>query len=186
MAKVGENLPEVKPTMMVAQYLEKRERGWSWDKIAEHFSTDTRTVDPDQVFREVQDYLQRSKELSELEYRRMQLRRLEKMIDALWDLAIEHKDLDHLDTLLKVLKEISKTLGLYQQKTVTEIRVVEEKQTTLIVNYVDAVAATLMHRVLDTVTAKGARSKIEEQWDEWVAEASTEPLRQIESAKVEV
>ncbi len=186
MAKVGENLPEVKPTMMVAQYMEKRDRGWSWDKIAEHFSTDTREVSPDEVFREVQDYLQRSKELSELEYRRMQLRRLEKMIDALWDLAIEHKDLDHLDTLLKVLKEISKMLGLYQQKTVTEIRVVEEKQTTLIVNYVDAVAATLMHRVLDTVTAKGARAKIESEWDEWVAEASTEPLRQIESAKVEV
>lgn len=186
MAKVGENLPEVKPTMMVAQYLEKRERGWSWDKIAQHFSTDTRTVDPDQVFREVQDYLQRSKELSELEYRRMQLRRLEKLIDALWDLAVEHKDIDHIDTMLKVLKEISKMLGLYQQKTISEVRVVEEKQTTLIINYVDAVASTLMHRVLDVVTAKGARAKIEAQWDEWVADAAAEPLKQIESAKVEV
>lgn len=186
MSKVGDNLPEVKPTMMVAQYLDKRERGWSWDRIAEHFSTDTRQVDPDEVFREVQDYLQRSKELTELEYRRMQLSRLEKLIDALWDLAVEHGSLEHIDTMLKVLKEISKMLGLYQQKTVTEVRVVEEKQTTLIVNYVDAVSSTLMHRVLDTVTAKGARSKIEEQWDAWVAEASSEPLKQIESAKVEV
>lgn len=186
MAKVTDDLPEVKPTMMVAQYLEKRERGWNWDRIAEHFSTPTRTVDPDTVFREVQDYLQRSKELSELEYRRMQLRRLERLIDALWDLAVEHKDIEHIETMLKVLKEISKMLGLYQQKTISEVRVVEEKQTTLIVNYVDAVSETLLHRVMETVTAKGARTKIEAEWAEWVASASQEPLKQIESAKVEV
>jgi len=186
MAKVTDSLPEVRPTMMVAQYLEKRERGWNWDRIAEHFSSPTRTLDPDQVFREVQDYLQRSKELSELEYRRMQLRRLEKMIDALWDLGIEHGSIDHIDTLLKVLKEISKMLDLYKSKTETVIHVVEHRQTQLIVNYVDAVSETLLHRVLDTVTAKGARTKIEAEWDEWVASASQEPLKQIESAKVEV
>ena len=184
MAKVTDDLPEVKPTMMVAQYLEKRERGWNWDKIAEHFSTPTRTVDPDTVFREVQDYLQRSKELSELEYRRMQLRRLERLIDALWDLAVEHKDIEHIETMLKVLKEISKMLDLYKGKTETVINVVDQRQTQLIINYVDAVGDTLRQRVMDTVTAKGARTKIEAEWDEWVADASTEPLRQIESAKV--
>lgn len=184
MAKVTDDLPEVKPTMMVAQYLEKRERGWNWDRIAEHFSTPTRTVDPDTVFREVQDYLQRSKELSELEYRRMQLRRLERLIDALWDLAVEHKDIEHIETMLKVLKEISKMLDLYKGKTETVINVVDQRQTQLIINYVDAVGDTLRQRVMDTVTAKGARTKIEAEWDEWVADASADPLRQIESAKV--
>lgn len=180
MAEIGK---AEKPTGTMLEILiaEDRARGLSWHKIGQKHE-----IDPDEAYRMYVAFRERDNTHNEAEYRMLQLERLEKMIDALWDLAIEQKSIDHVKALLPILQEISKLLGLNKQKAVTEIRVIEQKQVTLVMAYLDAVTETLQSKVLQTVTAKGARSAIEENWDVWVADAAERPLQQITSAKIEV
>lgn len=172
---------EIKPSALVQMYIDERDRGKTWTQIAEKFDKD-----PDEVYRAWNEYMSTNRVVNEAEYRMLQLSRLERMIDALWELAIKQNSLDHIKALLPVLQEISKLLGLHKDKTTVEVRVIEEKQLNLVVAYLDAVTETVKGNVMKTITAKTTRQKIEEQWDKWVANAAESPLKEIESATVEL
>lgn len=167
--------------MAVGLYLDMLKRGKSYAEIGEEYD-----VDAHDVYTAVQQYYESKDMLNETQYRLLQLERLEKLIDAVYDLGISSGSLDHIDTLLRVLQEISKLLGLYKQKAVTEIKVIDARQQTLVINYIDTVTNTLLNKVLDTVTSKKARTEIEQHWDEWIASAAAEPLKAIESDVVRV
>lgn len=167
---------EIKPSMLVQMYIDDRTRGKSWHWIGDRYGKD-----PDEVYAEYMRFMDKNKTVNESEYRMLQLTRLEKMIDALWDTAINSKSLDHIKGMLPVLQEISKLLGLHKAKTVTEIRVIEDRQIGLVTGYLDAVTDTLLSRVLETVTSAKTRDKIEAEWDSWLADAAAQPLKAIES-----
>lgn len=168
-------------SMAVSLYLDMLKRGKSYADIAERYD-----VDAHEVYKAVQEYYESKDMLNESQYRMLQLERLEKLIDAAYDLGISAGSLDHIDTMLRVLQEISKLLGLYKQKTVTEINVVDQRQQVLVINYLDAVTETLKIKVLNTITSKKAKDEIVRQWDEWIANAASEPLKAIESETVRV
>lgn len=177
-------IPKVeKPTGSMLEYLisEDRKRGLSWHDIGKQ-----RDVDPDEAYRIYVQYREKDAGVNEAEYRMLQLERLEKMIDALWDLAVESKSIDHIKALLPVLQEISKLLGLNKQKAITEVRVIEQRQVHLVVDYIDAVTETVKRHVLELMPNNLLRDEIENGWDSWVAQASEKPLAQIESSVIEV
>lgn len=167
---------EVKPTMLVQSYLNDRARGKSWQWIADRYGKD-----PDEVYAAYMEFAEKNKTVNESEYRMLQLVRLEKMIDALWDTAINSKSLDHIKGMLPVLQEISKLLGLHKEKTSIEVRVIEERQVGLVTNYLDAVTETMKSRVLESVSNAKTRGVIEAQWDTWLADATERPMKAIES-----
>lgn len=170
-----------KPSALVQMYIDERARGRSWQQIAEKYSKDV-----DEVYADYMRHMESSRAYTESEYRMLQLTRLEKMIDALWEMGINAGSLDHVSKMLPIVQEISKMLALHKPKVEAEIRIIEEKQVHLIVDYLDAVTDTIRHEVLQTVTAKRTREEIESNWDAWVAGAAQRPLEQIETATVKV
>lgn len=172
---------DIQPSALVQMIIDARNRGWSWYRIAEKYDQD-----PDVVYAEYMKFMESNSTVNEAEYRMLQLNRLEKMLDALWDLGIKQGSLDHVKTMLPIIQEISKMLGLHKEKTITEIRVIEQRQVHLVVDYLDAVTDTLRQQIMETVTAKGAREKIDGKWDQWIADASERPLKAIESDSIGV
>jgi len=168
-------VPDV-TTVMLAR---EKERGSTWQEVADLFD-----MDPADVYTRVTDYWA-SNHMTDAEYRHQQLRRLEKLVDALWD-GMEQGSIDHIATMLPVLQEISKLLGLNKQKAITEIQVIDQRQQTLVINYLDAVTETLYQKVLGTVTNDDERQEIASGWDDWVASAASEPMKMIETDKVRV
>ena len=168
------------PDMTTAMLAKEKERGRSWQEIADTFQ-----LDAGEVYKRVTDYWA-SNVMTDAEYRHQQLSRLEKIVDALWDMAIEHKSLDHIEVLIKTLEQTSKLLGLNKQKAITEIQVIDQRQQTLVINYLDAVTETLYQKVLSTVTDADERQAIASGWDDWVASAASEPMKMIESDTVKV
>lgn len=171
----------IQPTALVQLYINERARGRSWQQIAEKYDKS-----PDEVYADYMAHMEKSRAYTESEYRMLQLTRLEKMIDALWELGVEGGSVEHISKMLPIVQEISKLLALHKPKVEAEIRIIEEKQLHLIVDYIDAVTDTVRTQVLETVTAKRTRQQIEEKWEEWVAEASRKPLQQLETATIEV
>lgn len=171
----------IQPTALVQLYINERARGRSWQQIAEKYDKS-----PDEVYADYMAHMEKSRAYTESEYRMLQLTRLEKMIDALWELGVEGGSVEHVSKMLPIVQEISKLLALHKPKVEAEIRIIEEKQLHLIVDYIDAVTDTVRTQVLETVTAKRTRQQIEEKWEEWVAEASRKPLQSLETATIEV
>lgn len=169
------------PSMTVAMIMDERNRGKNFREIAEKFS-----ITPEEAYRLYTEYIESSHALNEMEYRALQLQRLEKMIDAVWDLAINNNSLDGIDSLLSILREINKMLGLNKQKAEVAVQVIDARQQTLIINYVDVLAETLLQRVLATVTSAKAKTTIEQNWDDWIAEASARPLEIMSHDTVKV
>lgn len=169
----------IQPTALVQLYINERARGRSWQQIAEKFDKS-----PDEVYADYMAHMEKSRQYTESEYRMLQLTRLEKMIDALWELGIEGGSVEHIGKMLPIVQEISKLLALHKPKVEAEIRIVEEKQLHLIVDYIDAVTDTVRSRVMDTITAKRTKQLIDDNWEKWVAEASQQPLAQLESATI--
>lgn len=168
------------PTLADKLLVELRDRGNSWEEISDRFK-----IPADEVYQRYMAYVSKNA-VSDSEYRKIQLDRLEKIIDALWDMAIAQKSLDHIETLLKVLEQTNKLLGLNKQKAITEINVIDARQQTLVINYLDAVTDTLKSKVINTVTAAKTRNEIEGKWDEWVAGAAADPLKAIETDRIRV
>lgn len=168
------------PDMTTAMLAREKERGLGWQDIADKFN-----LDAGDVYTRVTEHWSKNS-LTDAEYRQQQLARLEKIVDALWDMAIEHKSLDHIGTMLPVLQEISKLLGLNKQKAITEIQVIDQRQQVLVINYLDAVTETIYNKVMSTITDDDERQAIAAGWDDWVASAAAEPMKMIETDKVRV
>lgn len=169
-----------KTSAVMQMVLDMRKQGKSWSAIAGTFGKDA-----DEIYAEYQEFMSQRNVYSESEYRMVQLERLEAMVDALWD-GMQGGSPEHVQRMLPVIQEISKLLDMNKAKTKIEVSVVESKQVELIVNYVDAVTETIYNEVLSTVTAKRQRELIQDNWQDWVAQASAQPLRQLETASVEV
>lgn len=170
----------VKTSALTQMIVDRRKRGLSWARIAEDLD-----ITPEKAYTDYMKFMESQNTVSEAEYRWLQLQRLEHLIDRCWDL-VEHGSLDHIDMVLKIVKEISKLLDLYKDKAQTVVQVIDNRQVHLVTSYVEAVSDTLRQQVLRAVTAKKAREAIEGNWEQWLADASAEPLKMIESDKVTV
>lgn len=170
----------VEASALTKLIIEARERGRSFARIAEDYD-----LTPERAYSDYMHFMESQNEVNEYEYRLLQLRRLERLIDKCWEL-VEAGSVDHMKITLSVIKELSALLGLHKDKAQQIVQVIDNRQVHLVTNYVDAVAETLKQQTLKTITAKKAREQVEDQWDKWVAEASAEPLKTIEQDKVKV
>lgn len=172
----------VEASALTKLIVQARERGKSFAQIAEDYD-----LTPEKAYADYMRFMEAQNTVNEHEYRLLQLRRLERLIDKCWEL-VEVGSVDHMKITLSVIKEISALLGLHKEKAQQIVQVIDQRQVTLVTNYVDAVSETLKAQVLQALppTTKKSRATIEAQWDSWVADASAEPLKTIEQDRVQV
>jgi hypothetical protein len=175
---------EIKPNLLDNKLVDLRAEGLSWDEIEERTG-----IDGAEAFRRVQRFLKDAPALSIQEYRLIHLRRLELLVQSLWDQVMGAAgsvvEWQRLEVYLKTLDRIAALLDLNMETTKTEIRVIEDKQVTVIVAALDNVAELLRQNVQELVTTKANKELLNESWDAWVAQAVAASEDIIEAEVVE-
>lgn len=129
----------------------------------------------------------------EVEMRFLQLKRLEKMIDFLWDQVSEGDALSEgkqTANMIKVIEEINKLMGLHRDQLAEAQVKLTEAQTALVYEVLSGMRQTMLNRaledlrphtqVLEAAEAERIRSAIESNWASWHQSAVSEAVVLIE------
>lgn len=158
--------------------------GMTWNEIAVKHG-----VEPAEAARRVHDYLQDSYTgTSTAHMRMMQLRRLEKVINALWeqvmngDVILEGKAGANV---LTAINQITDLMDLKKDRLRDEQIRLTQAQTMLIMSTLDQVRVELLVRILEVLPPE-ARSAVTSMWDQTFAELAASSMEANASATVEV
>lgn len=175
---------EIKPNLLDNKLVDLRAKGMSWDEIEQQTG-----VDGAEAYRRVQKFLKEAPALSVQEYRLIHLRRLELLVQALWDQVMGASasvvEWQRFEVFLKTLDRIAALLDLNMETTKTEIRVIEDKQVTVIIAALDNVTELLRQNVQELVTTKANKELLNESWDDWVSQAMADSEEIIEAEVIE-
>ena len=154
-------------------------RGKSRDEVASKLGLSTA-----EVFRIEEEHYRTTETLDEHAMYLKQMRRMEMILDALWDQLIDHgtraMDPDDLKGALALIGEMNDILNLKTTRVQTEVKIIQEQQTELIFGYVQAVLEEYTRRVSQYLTAKGKR-ELEAHQVDWVMEATQEPIAMLDA-----
>lgn len=156
--------------------------GESWADIANRWG-----ITMKQAYDEYIMYTRERPHLTVEEQRILQLDRLDTLLEALWsrvDGFSPDTDVRALGEILKVLREINQLSADTRSQTAQNLTIINNHQTVVIANYVEAVADTLRQRVsefIGTVTTAPATTRmiaagVDDLWDEWLVDATQAPL----------
>lgn len=145
-------------------------RGKSREQVAEKLS-----MTPAEVFRIEEAYYSAQEMLSEHAMLMKQLARLEMVIDVLFDRVTQSTfDLnpDFVKHLLSAIDSVSDLAGLKKQKIQAEVRVINERQVPIVINYVDFVTNHVLDKVRPYLTGEGVK-ELTDRKNDWLSEATT-------------
>lgn len=112
--------------------------------------------------------------LSEQAMLSKQLMRLELLLDKAYELTLDrYGTADDFSATLAIIKEISELVGLKKTRLQAEVKVINERQVPIIVNYTQAVVTDMMSHIQPLLTKAGAR-QLEAKREEWFATAANE------------
>lgn len=100
--------------------------------------------------------------------RKLQVYRLEKIIEALWERVQKHVDRDDVRNLIEVMDRVNDLLALHKERDLSEQLRITEHQKAL---YIGS-----LRTLVNAFKAIAPNAMTEDQWDEWVA-------KQLEIAK---
>lgn len=103
--------------------------------------------------------------------RKLQLYRLEKIIEALWTRVQQHADRDDVKNLIEVMDRVSALLALNKEVEANEIVRATQYQSALYINS--------LRTLMDSFKAMLPGKMTDEQWDEWAG-------IQLEAAKKQI
>lgn len=129
----------------------------------------------------------------DVEMRFLQLKRLEKMVDFLWDQVAAGDALTEgkqTANLIKVIEEINKLMGLHRDQLADAQVKLAEAQTALVYEVMSTMRSAMLDRALedlrpatrnlDATDAERIRSQIESSWARWHQAAMSEAVVLIE------
>lgn len=118
------------------------------------------------------------------ENRMLQMERLEMLIEPLMDMALLG-NVKSAEVLIKNLDSINTLLGLNLQQTKIEIKIITDEQSQVIFNAMRFVTQDLLRFVAEELGEDSASyAKLEDGWDERVANAFTGASEDIIDAEV--
>lgn len=183
-------------TSLIELLVGLRARGRTWKQIEDETS-----IDAERASQLVHEYLVSSYGASTVaEQRMLQLRRLEQIVNALWD-QVMHGDAltegKQTKNLLDTLNMITELLDLKKDRVRDELVQLTKAQTDLVRTILTGVRMELAERVLSEVMAvpvtgtadevRGTiRSRVEAGFSGWYAEASQRALEGEHSAVIKV
>lgn len=172
--------PELKGKRDIALSLLKR--GANRNKIIEATGFTS-----DELFVIEQAYYDSRQELSPRNMRIKQLDRLDALVDMaysqieMFGLADEKGNWgQNLQAILAVLREISEVANLKRQEVVHEIRVIEEKQVSVMVSYTNQVLEEFTALMYPHLAPK-AKKMLEMNKADWFAQAVSKPAALLEA-----
>src|SRR5690625_5646788 len=101
--------------------VQARERGKSFIQIAEDYE-----ITPEKAYADYMAFMESENEVNEYEYRLLQLRRLERLIDKCYEL-VEVGSVDHTKLTFSVIKETSALLGRPHEKAQPMVQVTAQR-----------------------------------------------------------
>lgn len=105
--------------------------------------------------------------------RNLQIYRLERIIDALWERVMKHADRDDVNNMLNLLKELNGLLGLYKESN-------EELYDKMHAHQFAMYSQTLMFLLKTFKILAPNTFDTDDQWTAWMAEALTTAEQQLE------
>jgi hypothetical protein len=127
-----------------------------------------------EVFSLVQDYLNAAPKLTVNQHRQMLSLTLEAVISKMWA-GLEAGSFKHAEVVLKTVHELAELNALIDTTIVHELRVIEDKQATIVLKVVEGVARELYERVLTLPLNQKAKAALTE-WEVWAADATTDAV----------
>lgn len=120
------------------------------------------------------------KPLSEQAMFAKQLMRLEILLDKAYEQTLDrYGSAEDFAATLSIIKEISDLVGLKKTRLQAEVRVINERQVPIIVNYTQAVVTDMLNHVQPLLTESGAL-ELEARRDEWFATAAQKSAKDLE------
>lgn len=141
-----------------------------------------------EVFRIEEEYYSSQESLSEHAMLMKQLTRMEKLLDALWDMVVENPmsaNPDNIKTTLATLEAISDLAGLKKTKVEAEIKLIQQQQIPVIVSFVEAVQSNMEQRLYPLLTKRGQK-QLEAHREEWLADATSVSANILEEPKADM
>jgi len=131
-------------------------------------------------------YAGRAAALDPNEQRMLQLDRLEGLIDVFQQMATMG-NIKSGEVLLKALDQISLLIGLNQQATKTEIRIVTEEQSEIVFHLVRATLNGILRDYITPLLEKHQEvlALVEDQWDDITATHWSQAVHEIVEAEPE-
>ena len=139
-----------------------------------------------QVFRIEEEYYTGQAMLSEHARLMKQMARLDRvlgMLDARVQsalLANPEGDPKYFDSILKAIDQVSDLMGLKKTRIQTEVRVIEERQVSIIVAFTRSVVEAMEAHLRPMLTMAG-REQLEERREEWLAQATAASAEILEA-----
>lgn len=128
-------------------------------------------------------YKTRAANIDTNEERMLAMERMESLIEPLMDMA-QLGNIKSAEVLIKNLEALNTLLGLNLEQTKVEITVINQKQTTVIVDVVDGVTAGLLTYIQAMVTDQTQLALIEDRWDEVVADSYEKKAEELISTEL--
>ena len=134
-----------------------------------------------EVFRIEEDYFASQEVLSEPAQLAKQMERLGIVLDKLWSLVVDNSyqlDAKLVEQLLKTIDLTSDLAGLKKTRMEAEVRVIQERQVPVIINFIDRVQTQMEEHLTPLLTADGRRM-LESHRDEWLSEATAASVGEL-------
>ncbi len=93
--------------------------------------------------------------------RKLQVYRLEKIIEALWDRVQKHVDRDDVKNLIEVMDRVNDLLALHKERDLGETQRVSAYQSALYI--------ASLRTLINAFKAIAPNTMSEDEWDEWAA-----------------
>ena len=175
MSEPLEEVPDGKKKLAVSMLL----RGKSRDEVASKLDLSTA-----EVFRIEEEHYRNTETLDEHAMYLKQMRRMEMILDALWDQLIDRgtraMDPDDLKGALALIGEMNEIIGLKKTRVETEVKIIQEQQTELIFGYVQEVLRVYTEHMTQYLTAKGKR-ELPERQQAWIEDATQQPIKMLDA-----
>lgn len=114
-----------------------------------------------QVHRMANELLDKELDLDTDSKRKLQVYRLEKIIESLYQRVMAHADRDDVKNLIEVMDRVNDLLALHKERDAAEMLRVTEHQKSL---YISS-----LRTLINAFKAIAPNTMTEEEWDEWAA-----------------
>lgn len=156
-------------------------RGKSREDVAEFLG-----LEPKEVALLEEAYFSSSERLSETAMFQKQLMRLELLLDRAFDIVMEmDAEGANVASTLAVIKEISELAGLKKTRVEAQVKIIEERQVPLIVNFTQTVVNDMLEHIQPLLTKQGAR-QLEAKRETWLIEASDKAAEEMSPESITV
>ena len=114
-----------------------------------------------EVHRMANELLDKELNLDTESKRRLQVYRLEKIIEALYDRVMKHADRDDVKNLIEVMDRVNDLLALHKERDAQELMRVTQYQSSLYI--------ASLKQLVNAFKAITPGTMTDDEWDEWIA-----------------